>query len=127
MKHLLYSIITGEIHKLYDYLRYETITFHINGIKYTISNEQLKECICCNHCKHYVFIDQPKVLIQNYIHSNYVYTNERMLKRRHLKRRLQKYLSKNHVHLTQKLWIWTVRVLLNDKHKQYRKLNLMKR
>ena len=86
MKHLLISIMTGEIKQLYTLLEHESVEFHWNGIYYTLTNQQLKDSICCKNCSNHIFIDDPKILIKNYLFSRYIFCERRTLKRNILKK-----------------------------------------
>ena len=127
MKHLLISILTGEIKQLYTLLEHESVSFHWNGVYYTLTNRQLRDSICCKHCSNHIFIENPKILIKNYIFSRYIFCERRLLKRNTLKAQLRQYLSTKHIQLGNNLWRWVTDILLGDGHSQYRKLRLCRR
>ena len=127
MKHLLISILTGEIKQLCTLLEHESVEFHWNGIHYTLTNRQLRDAICCKHCSNHIFIDDPKILIKNYIFSRYIFCERRLLKRNILKKQLRQYLSTKHIQLNNNLWHWVTDDLLGDAHSQYRKLRLCRK
>jgi len=127
MKHLLISILTGEIKQLYTLLEHESVDFHWNGVHYTLTNRQLRDAICCKYCSNNIFIQNPKILIKNYIFSTYVFCKRRKLKRNTLKAHLRQYLSTKHIQLNNNLWRWVTDILLGDAHSQYRKLRLCRK
>jgi hypothetical protein len=123
MKYLLYSILNNDLDRL-KHLKYDKVSFTLEGKKYLITKEQIHKALCCKRCKYELFDKDPYLLIKQFISKNYVYVDKPTTCRRRFKEELKRFLHNNRVHLTPSMWKWCLLNEIKDTSTQYRKLRI---
>ena len=126
--------------RYHELLKYNSVSFIYDGVRYEFSKKDIKAKVQCQQCcqlrmevealKAQLEVKQEtpmRVLVQRWLDRKFIRTQQRVMPRRKLLRAANEFLSQYNVSISPDLWEYIVKDLLKDTSTQYRKFKLQEK